>query len=238
MKISKNCSKGLLVLLIYFISSIVVTLPFIIFNINTSSSPLMLRIIYLLASEIVMLSLIIYVLKDQIKDNLFDYKKNFKMYFSKYFKYWFLLIGIMMFSNMIILSITNGTQASNQEAINTLFNQSPAYTFFSAVFIAPITEELVFRLGIKNIVKDEKLFIVISGLVFGGLHVILSMKTPLELLYLIPYCTPGFIFAYLLVKSKNIFVPTFMHMFHNGIILSLQIVALLLKWVNLKKQLL
>lgn len=222
----KNIKKGILVILIYFISNIVFQLPLL--NINTASSPLILRIIYSLSTEIIILSLIMFVLKEEIKNNLLDLKKNYKTYFKSYFKYWFLIIGIMMFSNLLISILFKGITASNQQAINDMFDTAPIYTFISAVFFAPILEELVFRLGIRKIFKNKYLFIIVSGIVFGGLHVVLSMQSIFELFYLIPYCTPGFIFAYLLYKTDNIFVPAFLHFFHNGIILSIQILALIL----------
>ena len=65
-----------------------------------------------------------------------------------------------------------------------------------------------------------------SGLVFGGLHVISSYTNLINLIYIIPYSIPGFIFAYTLVRSKNIFVPIGLHFFHNAIMMIVQIVLL------------
>ena len=99
--------------------------------------------------------------------------------------------------------------------------------FITAVILAPVIEELVFRQAFRNIITNNWLFIIISGLVFGSLHVITSYETPTDLLYLIPYSAPGIIFAYTLVKSKNIFVPMGLHFIHNGLLLSLQFVVLI-----------
>ena len=220
----KSILKGISVILIYFLANIILQIPVS----NITDSPLFLKIIYSLASEITILFLIVLVLKDDIRKSWADLSKNHKVYFDKYFKYWFLLIGVMMLSNYVINLFFTQAVASNQQAINDMFDKAPIYTFFSAVFIAPITEELVFRLGIRKIIKNNLLFIFISGFVFGGLHVFITMKSNVELLYLIPYCTPGFIFAYLLTKTDNVFVPASIHFFHNGILLSIQFLALLL----------
>lgn len=221
---SKNALKGLIGIGSYILSLVIFFVPLLFIKTNS----LTFKIIYSLFQDIVQLLILVLIFKNELKDNLKDLKKNYKTYFKKYFKYWFLIIGIMMVSNYIILTFFNGTTASNQQAINNSFDKAPIYTFISAVFFAPILEELVFRLSIRKIFKNKYLFIFISGFVFGGLHVFISMTSPLELLYLIPYCTPGFIFAYLLYKTDNIFVPTFIHFFHNGLLLSIQLIAMVL----------
>lgn len=134
----------------------------------------------------------------------------------------------MMLSNLLIASLNGGNIAGNEQTIRDLFVKNPVYIFLSAVLIAPIIEELIFRQGIRNIIpKNNTLFIIVSGLIFGSLHVIGNITSGLDLLYLIPYCTPGFIFAYLLTKTDNILVPASMHFFHNGILMSLQFFILI-----------
>jgi membrane protease YdiL (CAAX protease family) len=66
-----------------------------------------------------------------------------------------------------------------------------------------------------------------SAFVFGGLHVFSSAETLIDLLYIIPYGAPGFVFAYMLSKTDNIFVPMGFHFMHNGILVALQILLLL-----------
>ena len=100
---------------------------------------------------------------------------------------------------------------------------------FSAVFFAPFTEEMVFRNSIKNIITNKYVFIITSGLVFGGLHVIGNINTIYDLLYIIPYSTPGIAFAIMLQKTDNIFVPMGIHFMHNAILMTLQIVLLFLR---------
>ena len=76
-------------------------------------------------------------------------------------------------------------------------------------------------------ISNNIIYILTSGLVFGSLHVIGSLKNLYELVYIIPYSIPGFIFAYVYIKSKNIMVPITLHFIHNGILMSLQIFILL-----------
>ena len=127
-----------------------------------------------------------------------------------------------MTSNLIILLINSGNMANNEAAVREMFNSTPIYAFISAVVFAPLLEELVFRKSFRYMFNNDTLFILASGLTFGAFHVIGSYESLIDLLYIIPYSVPGIVFAYTLVKSKNIFVPMGLHFIHNGILMSLQ----------------
>ena len=161
------------------------------------------------------------------RDKAFS-KKNHKKYFSKYFKYWLYALIIMAGSNIIIGFINGGAIAGNEETVRQTFTKAPVYMFISAVFFAPLLEELTFRQGFRNIFSNDKVFIFMSGLIFGGLHVVGNINSPVDLLYLIPYCTPGFIFAYIMAKTDNVFVSMGLHFLHNGSMISLQILLMIL----------
>lgn len=212
----------------YFLLNELAALPLVLAGIDVSNMPLALKSVYLLSYEIVMLAIIYLILKDKIDAALIDIKKNHREYFSKYFKYWVIALMIMSGSNILISLINGGQIAGNEETVRSMFSETPVYMFVSAVFIAPLTEEFIFRQGIRNIFSNNKAFIIVSGLIFGGLHVVSSVNGWMDLLYLIPYCAPGFIFAYILSKTNNIFVSTGLHFLHNGLMMSLQILLLLL----------
>lgn len=132
----------------------------------------------------------------------------------------------MLISNFIIVSLFPNSVATNQEIVNSNIMIAPIYMIIASVIFAPFLEETIFRLGFREIFKNDTLFIIMSGLVFGGLHVISSYTNLINLIYIIPYSIPGFIFAYTLVRSKNIFVPIGLHFFHNAIMMIVQIVLL------------
>ena len=133
----------------------------------------------------------------------------------------------MALSNGIIMLIDSSATAKNQDAVNELFRELPVYTFILSVFLAPVVEELAFRLSFRAIFKNKYLFIFFSGILFGSFHVIGSFENAIDLLYIIPYSIPGWIFAYTLQKSDNIFVPMSLHFLHNGILMSIQVFILL-----------
>ena len=173
------------------------------------------------------MALIILVLHKSIETDWIDMKKNHKNYFQKYFKYWLIGLLIMMVSNLIISFISSGGIAGNQESIEKLFDVNPLYVYFSAVIFAPVIEELLFRRAIYNIIPQKIIFIFISGIVFGGLHIIGNIDAWYDILYLIPYSSLGIAFAYILTKTNNIFVSMGLHLLHNGILIALQFFVLI-----------
>ena len=132
-----------------------------------------------------------------------------------------------MITSSIISMITKIDNSTNQEYVVKILENFPIYALLSTVIIAPLTEELIFRLNFRKIFKTDILFIIISGLVFGIMHLSVASSF-LELIYIIPYSIPGFIFAYTLKKSNNIFVPIFLHLLHNGVMMILQILITLI----------
>lgn len=197
------------------------------FGIDPTKLPTFVLTIYYIIARTVLLGLIIFAFKKIIFRDLSDLRKNHKEYFKEYLKYWFLAVGLMMISNAAITFFTNQEVASNEQAVQDMLVKFPIYTYMMAVIFAPIIEELEFRLGFRQIFKNDFIFILVSGLVFGGLHIIQSENLASELVYLIPYSIPGMIFAYVYTKSKNIFVPIGLHFIHNGLLMSLNILVLL-----------
>jgi len=223
----KTILKGLFCIFMYFFISFFQRVPFEIMGVDTRNIPSYLMQIYSVIWDIFLILLIILIFKKEIQDSWTDMKKNHITYFKKYFKYYVIALIVMMVSNAYIYAINGGNIAGNESNVRDLFAVAPIYTYISAVILAPILEELVFRLSLKNVLGNNWLFIISSGLIFGGLHIISSYTSPMDLLYLIPYGSFGVAFGYILVKTKNIFVSMGFHFMHNGIIMALQIFMLL-----------
>ncbi len=218
-----NVLKGISAIFIYFFLNIIQGLPLAILGIESTELSSTALTIYLLSWQILICLSIGLIFKKELIKNYYDLKKNHSAYFKKYLKYWFVLLIIMMISNLIIGLITNNLDgAENQQSIVEMFNEYPVYIYFSAVIFAPILEELVFRFSLRKIIfKFDYLYILLSGLLFGYMHVA-GASTWQEFIYIIPYSIPGFIFAYAYTKCKNIYVPIGLHFLHNGILMALQ----------------
>jgi hypothetical protein len=224
----KYVGIGIAVFFIYMFLPSFQTIPLDLFNVDITNMPLYLKVIYMIIFEIILMSIIIYIFRNKLKDDISNIKENHKVYFSKYLKIWILSVGIMMISNLLISVVLPDTLPSNEEALRALFDKSPIYIFFSAVIFAPIVEELVFRQGFRYIFKTKWLFILMAGLIFGALHVLSSAESFTELLYIIPYSAPGIAFAYILTKTENILVTIGFHFMHNGILIALQFLLMIL----------
>ena len=215
---SKLAGLGFACICIYFcISSLDVKEILRITGIDYDTLSIPLKVVYLITWETIIACSIMMILNKKLIKDIRDMKKNHKKYFKKYVKFWLISVGIM----------DNGI-ASNEEVIRETFKISPIYIYFSSVIFAPIVEELVFRQSIRNIIPNKVIFILVSGLVFGGLHVLTHYSGPIDLLYLVPYCAPGFAFAYMLADSDNILVSMALHFTHNGILIALQFLLLFL----------
>ena len=72
-------------------------------------------------------------------------------------------------------------------------------------------------------VKNKYVFIILSGLIFGILH-ISDYTNATEILFGIPYVIMGIDFAYIYYKTDNIFTTMSYHMMHNLILLVIQFI--------------
>lgn len=213
----KKLLQGISIIFVYFFTSLIE--PYFLLLIDKTNT--IIKEIFLITYEIIQISIIVIIVKEKLKKDIDDFKLNYKIYFTQYFKYHLIAIFIMTISNLLISIINPNNISSNEIAIRTIIKEMPLYIYISSIIIGPIMEEMVFRLGIKNIITNKKLFIITSGLVFGLLHVIGDINNPINLLYIIPYSIPGIAFAYILSKTDNILVPTSFHILHNLITLFL-----------------
>ncbi len=222
----KNIIKGISVIFIYFFVSLFKDLPLELLGFHYDSLNVFWKEFYSIGVEVILILIIVFIFKEQFKKAFNDLKKNHLKYFTGNFKYYLIGVIIMMLANSLIL-ILGGTSSDNETAIRGQFADYPIYTFIAAVFLAPILEESVFRLSFRNIFKNNLLFILASGLIFGGLHLTGMLDSKLFALYLVAYSSMGIAFAYMLTKTNNIFVTMGFHFMHNGILMSLQTFILL-----------
>lgn len=161
---------------------------------------------------------------------IYLYRKDFKNKFKELnssngnkmikssIKIWFIGLILMITSNLILNSFI-GTIAENESANRLILNNYFIYASIAMIIIAPICEEIIFRLSISKIINNKVLYIIFSGLLFGFFHVIGT--TGLQALYVIPYTILGSTFAYIYQKHQNILCTILMHSLHNLICIML-----------------
>ena len=184
---------------------------------NYTNTTIFLKIVGLIFANIIILGIYIAIYKDTLIKDFKDFFLNKKLSnnLELAFKYWLIGFIVMVASNLLINILTQSTIAGNEEAVRKLIDIAPIYMLFDVAIYAPLVEELTFRKSIRDWINNKKIYILISGLLFGSLHVIGSIKAMSDILFIIPYSALGISFAKLYTKSNNIFSSITMHAMHN-----------------------
>jgi len=200
------------------------SIPIFLFNIDINSFSPLLKTIYLLSCDITYIVLVYLLYFKSINKDFINFFKNFMNNFEESFKYYFIGLLVMIVSNLIITFLFSEATAGNEEAIRSYLDDYPIYMLFSIAIYAPFIEEIIFRKSIKDIFLAKHnnkilkyLYILSSGLIFVGMHLLGQVTNPLDLLYLIPYSSLGITFALLYYKTDNIFSTISIHCMHNTI---------------------
>jgi len=73
---------------------------------------------------------------------------------------------------VVVLIIGGSVQSENQSVIEQLAHANPWLSLLSGTLLAPFYEELIYRGSMREYFKNDILFIITSGLIFGLLHVV------------------------------------------------------------------
>lgn len=212
--------KFVLIILLFLLSSLFQLIPIILFNINTETMSGHTKAGLSLFSNLVFMLISIFLYRKELKKQFLNLKKMKKKkmidLLDSSFRYWLIGLTIMIASNFIISKLGIGT-SNNDDSVKAVLAASPFLAGLSTIIIAPFCEEMVFRLGFKDIIPKKWPFIITSGLVFGALHVVFSAANIYEYLYLIPYCSLGISFGFIYEKTDNIYISFLIHFIHNAI---------------------
>lgn len=219
----KGLIIGIVAFLIFYFSAYFQLIPILLFNMDLNNITGAQNVMLSTFSNCVLLIILFLIFRKDLIEEWKRFRKNFLENIDIGIKYWLVGLGIMMISNIIITFVVNLGQAANEQAVQSMISSLPWLMLINAGLIAPCTEEIIFRKGFKKAFPNKWLFIILSALVFGALHVVTSMTSPIELLYIIPYGALGAAFAYMYQKTDTIFTSIAMHMFHNTALILLSI---------------
>lgn len=120
------------------------------------------------------------------------------------------------FSGLFDLQIS---EAANQQAIISAVSSSLGILMvISAVFIGPVIEELIFRKALFGLIKNDRLALLASTLIFGLIHVVGERSFAEALINGSSYFIMGFVFGYIYIKAnRNIMIPTLVHIINNAV---------------------
>ena len=170
--------------------------------------------------------LVIIFFYDLLSECFRVFRKNFKVYISnligKVGKF-YLIYFVIAFITAILSKVDTSVNQKNVEALPILM-LIPLATIY-----APLVEETLFRGCIRRFIKNDKLFIIISGISFGLIHTIFTEPNLYNALVLgLPYMAMGGFLAYLYVKTNNICTNMAFHAFHNTLAV---IISILIKGI-------
>lgn len=210
--------KSLFLIFLFLFGQLFMVLIISLFGIRYGNLSYNNKITLLLIGDffVILIFFIVYK-KTIVRDFKNFFNKNFFSNISTSISYWMIGAVIMVISNIFISLITNGGMSANEESVRELIDKAPLYMFFNLFIYAPFIEELLFRKSFNDFIDDKKTYILVSGLVFGGIHIITSLTSLAGLLYIVPYGALGIIFAKLYRETDNIFSTISIHSLHNFI---------------------
>lgn len=210
-----------IVLFLFYISSLFMLIPIKLFNIDIKTcSDIVYNLITFFPNIVLAIILFLMYRKELIKD-FKDFKKNIGDYTDKAFKYWIVGFILMMIFNLLIIMFSPVKSATNEDAVRSIIVSTPFIAYIFTCLVAPFVEELIFRKSFRDALKSKWLFILVSGIVFGALHVVGNIESLYGLLYLAPYSALGIAFALTYYETGNIFSSIFIHFFHNSLVVLL-----------------
>ncbi|MBQ3020693.1 MAG: CPBP family intramembrane metalloprotease [Bacilli bacterium] len=161
---------------------------------------------------LVFITLLSFFIKD-IKKSIKEFKKTKTKYITYTLKYYFITLVITGVLSILIYLII-GEDSTNQQ----LLEQEPIwYLLLTSLIYAPIAEELLFRGCLRKLIKNDTIFILVSGISFGLWHVIGYDQSLIQYLYAISYSAIGIGISYVYAKTNNLTTNISMHFIHNTI---------------------
>jgi len=219
----KPLIKLSLVLLLFYTSSLFSIIPIYLFNIDINNCSTTLYNILRILPNIGQSIVLFFMYKKEVRKDFKDFKINFGKYTDIAIKYWIIGFIVMFISNIIITSITPVKISANEEGVREIIETIPIISFLVIGFLAPFSEEIIFRKSFRDAIKTKWVFIFTSGIVFGLLHVITQVNSLYDLLYIVPYSSLGIAFSLTYYNTNNVFSSIFSHALHNTILIILNI---------------
>lgn len=221
----KKIPKLIIIVTLFFLASLFQLIPISLFHIDINHITDYQQLLLTTFSDSILLIILAFIYRKDLKKDFKKLKENFNSIIDTGIKYWFIGLIVMVISNIFIGLFISNAKAGNEEGVQQLIHSSKFLSIFAVGILAPIIEELTFRKAFRDVFTNRTLFVLTSGLVFGGLHVILSLNSLWDLFYIIPYSSLGIAFSYMYQKTDNIYTSMIMHIFHNTALTTLSLIG-------------
>ena len=166
---------------------------------------------------IVILAITLFIFRKDLSRDFKYFRNYFREYNSFVLKTFIKSFIVMFVLSLSIKLYTNISSPTNQVDINNSFKYMPVIISLLALVYAPLAEEIMFRGFIRKIFDKKWVFIIVSGVLFGIVHVIDDFQSVNELLYILLYSSLGCFLAYTYYETKNICCSIYFHFIQNAI---------------------
>lgn len=217
----KKILINLLVICLYFIW------PYLINSVNDLLNISKTAGLYITSvANFIFLFIIIHIYKDTLNNYCKKFKKNINQNLLNSLKIFFLGLVLYITFNVLI-GILDVPVLGSQSSRIEIFKKIPIMFILNTIFYYPIIEEFVFKLSLKEILKNKWTFIIITGLLNAFFQIVFSISNISDLLYLIPYTIFFSSLSYIYYKTENITYPILFRMCYNLIPCTIYIIDLL-----------
>lgn len=221
----KDIIKLLCCLICFFGSGYLVKFILKLFGINTGELSITWTMMLEMVLALIISSIVIVIYYKDVKKDFKEFKKRLDKnitYIIKMFLIFMIVKYVVSFvSTLIMMGLGYESEAItsvNQSTIEGFVKSFPWIMVFTTSVLAPLYEETLFRLGFKKVIKNKILFVLISGFIFGIMHIFpLSdgVDLTLGIMQSITYVTMGIFLAYSYQKTNNIFTSIGIHFLNN-----------------------
>jgi membrane protease YdiL (CAAX protease family) len=177
-------------LVFYFTATLVVIVMRYGMGMSLSSDNIYDLVLIDVISSLISMIIVVLMYNDKIRDSIKKVNKmKIRNFILKVIVSGICLFAVKIVSGIVISILTSilgleSTTVENQSLVESMLESAPFIMMISVSIFAPLTEELIFRAGIKDIFKNKKVFIAVSGLIFGLMHVTDSVLFLFEILLL------------------------------------------------------
>lgn len=204
--------RTVIMFIYYMFSSVIFNKIFSLFGLDNT-------IISIIIADVIFFIAIVTIYKEKLKA---DFNK-FKSEYSTKNKIWAIIKWILIILTVNILmgilteifypELADGID-QNTSAVAQLFDVSFLYSLFKTLIFAPIAEELLFKESIRNVIKNDIAFIVISSSIYTAMNFIYSSSV--QYLDLLGYFTFSSILSLAYIRNNNnIVIVMFIKLFYN-----------------------
>lgn len=168
-------------------------------------------------ADILFSIVIIFLYRKEIVKSICDFRKNYS------FKRRFIIVWLgvlILFALNILGGIVTEILFSdlydvdqNTTMIYELANMSTIYTIFKTLIFASVVENVVFRVSIRELVKNNFAFIVVSSLIYALVNIMYSDFTLLTIVDMVQYFLISVTLSSVYIKYKDSIYPVMMILF-------------------------